>query len=76
MQDSNAEDDSPTLVTSETAFALWGVEDVAYIKLIAHKGETAWAIFAADGTALGAMPTRDLAFAAAMQNDRNAFSVH
>jgi hypothetical protein len=81
MNDSNTNDDglaedplSPMM--SENAFALWGVEDVAYIKRVALDGELAWAIFAADGTSLGAVPDRDLAFAAAIQNDRIAVSVH
>jgi len=76
MRNDRIKDDGLVSLDSETAFALWGVEDVAYIKLISHKGESAWAIFGADGTALGAMPTRELAFAAASQSDRNALSVH
>lgn len=63
-------------VMSENAFALWGVEDVAYIKKVARQGETAWAIFSADGTALGTTPDRALAFAAAIQSDRLALSAH
>ena len=61
---------------SENAFALWGVDDVAYIKQVAAHGTLAWAIFAADGRSLGALPDRNLAFATATQNDRFAMSVH
>jgi hypothetical protein len=63
-------------VMSENAFALWGAEDVAYIKQVTEHGGLSWAIFAADGRSLGALPDRNLAFATATQNDRFAMSVH
>jgi hypothetical protein len=58
------------------AFAQWGADDVAYIKQVTSQGSVAWMIFAADGTSLGAVPDRTLAFAAATQNDRIALSAH
>jgi hypothetical protein len=61
---------------SENAFAAWGAEDIAYISKISLDGATAWAIVAADGTTLGTVPDRNLAFAAASQNDRVPVSVH
>jgi hypothetical protein len=36
----------------------------------------AWAAYAADGTRLGLMPTRELAFAALKQHDLEPVSVH
>jgi len=74
MEDNNAT--QPQADMSETAFALWGIDDVAYVKQVEVDGQTAWAIFAADGTALGATPDRELAFATILQNDRNPVSVH
>jgi hypothetical protein len=74
MQDNEA--NLPQAAMSESAFALWGIDDVAYVKQVEIDGKPAWAIFAADGTALGATPDRDLAFATILQNDRNPVSVH
>jgi hypothetical protein len=61
---------------SEQAFALWGMDDVAYIKRVNVNGELAWVIFAADGTTLWATPDRDVAFAICSQHDRVGCSVH
>ena len=48
----------------------------AYVKAVTVNGVHAWAIHAADGTELAAMPNRDVAFAAVMQNGLEPFSVH
>jgi len=74
--DANLSDGTLSAGMSENAFALWGVEDVAYVKRIALNGQTAWAIYSADGSALGAAEDRDLAFATVLQADRNPVSVH
>jgi len=57
-------------------FAMWGVEDVAYVRKVEINGKTAWAVCAADGSGIGVAPDRDLAFAAARQNDLEPVSVH
>ncbi|HEY1723264.1 MAG TPA: DUF1150 family protein [Magnetospirillaceae bacterium] len=57
-------------------FATWGVEDVAYIRFASIDGKKGWAIFAADGSAIGVAAERELAFAAARQNDLEPLSVH
>ena len=57
-------------------FATWGVEDVAYVREAKVDGNLTWAIFAADGSAIGVAPDRDMAFAAARQNDLEPLSVH
>jgi len=57
-------------------FAMWGLQDVAYIRSIEVEGATAWAICAADGTGVGVAPERDLAFAVARQNDLEPLSLH
>ena len=61
---------------SEHAFAMLGVEDVAYIREVTVDGNKAWAIIGADGTSLALAPNRDLAFAAALQADRTPVSAH
>jgi len=61
---------------SEHAFALLGVEDVAYIREVIVDGNKAWAITGADGTSLALAPNRELAFAAALQADRTPVSAH
>ena len=68
--------DALSAVMSEQDFALWGIEEVVYIKPVPAFGDIAWAICAADGTTLGTAPNRALAFAAATQNDRTPLSVH
>ena len=69
----------PTLLRTKMSardFAGWGLEDVAYVRSVEIDGKHAWAICAADGTGIGVAPERDLAFAAARQNDLEPLSVH
>lgn len=57
--------------------AVWGVNDVAYIKTVHNDdGSRAYAIHAADGTKMASMSDRDTAFAAVRQNDLEPVSVH
>lgn len=62
-------------ISARELYAL-GVEHVAYVKTVTENGATAWAVHAADGTRLGLMPTRELAFAALKQHDLEPVSVH
>lgn len=48
----------------------------AYVKAVTVDGVHAWAIHAADGTELAVMPSREVAFAAVIQNGLEPFSVH
>ena len=69
----------PTVLRSRMSardFAMWGVQDVAYVRSVEVDGNKAWAICAADGTSIGVAQERDLAFAAARQNDLEPLSVH
>ena len=61
---------------SDHAFALLGIDDLAYIREVTVNGAKAWAIIGADGQSLAIAPDRDLAFAAAIQNDKTPLSVH
>jgi len=67
---------TPAAPMTEHAFAMLGVEDVAYIREVLVNGTKAWAIIGADGTSLAIAPNRDLAFAAALQADKTPVSVH
>ena len=62
-------------MTARELYAL-GVPDIAYVKTVTENGVTGWALYAADGTRLGLMPTRELAFAALKQHDLEPVSVH
>ncbi len=61
---------------TDQAFASLGVNDLAYIREVMVNGAKAWAIISADGQSLAIAPDRDLAFAAAIQNDKTPLSVH
>lgn len=76
MQNSSNSSRTASPAMTEHAFALLGVEDVAYIKEVIVEGNKLWAIIGADGTSLALAPDRELAFAAALQNDKTPVSVH
>ena len=61
---------------SPQAFAYLGAPELAYVKEIKVEGGTAYAVHAADGTAIAIFESRDNAFGAAMQNDLEPVSVH
>lgn len=74
---------SAVLRMSPQDFALWGVNEAAYVKLVpvvSDSGETtdqvAYSIHAADGRHLGIAQTRDLAFAAVVREGLEPVSVH
>ena len=57
-------------------FAMLGVEDVAFVKPVEADGKTAYSIHAADGTEMGLVSEREVAFAAVRQHDLEPLSVH
>ncbi|MBT4934418.1 MAG: DUF1150 family protein [Rhodospirillaceae bacterium] len=57
-------------------FALYGAQDVAYVKPVIINGEALYAIYAADGQELAFIEGRDLADATVRQNDMQPLSVH
>lgn len=61
---------------SPDTFANLGAPDLAYIRSVETPQGTVWGIFAANGTQLGWAPERQLAFAAAVQNDLVPVSQH
>jgi hypothetical protein len=56
--------------------AVLGVQDVAYVRSVDDEGKPAFAIYAADGTQMAVVASRDLAFAVIRQNDMEGVSVH
>ncbi len=56
--------------------ALWGLQDIAYVKRVTVNDETGWAIHSADGANIGMALDRDVAFAAVRQHDLEPVSVH
>jgi hypothetical protein len=57
-------------------FAQLGVGGMAYVKPVMEKGGMVYAIFAADGTQIGAAPALDLAMAAIVQHEMAPARVH
>jgi len=56
--------------------AVLGMQDVAYVKRVQAAEGPAYAVHAADGTPLGVMPDREVAFAAVRQHGLEPVSVH
>jgi hypothetical protein len=67
---------SPSRTMSSQDFALWGLEDVAFIKRVVVNDEVGWSIHRADGANIGLAAGRDVAFAAVRQYDLEPVSVH
>jgi len=74
---------SAVLRMSQQDFALWGLNEAAYVKtvpVVDDSGEAtdqvAYSIHAADGRHLGFAQSRDLAFAAVRREGMEPVSVH
>lgn len=61
---------------SDTDWARFGLQQIAYIRPVLVKGVKAMAIHAADGTPIGAAPDAQLAIAAIREHEMEAVSVH
>ncbi len=55
---------------------MMGIESLAYVKPTVIDGQMIFQIFAANGAEIGAMPSRDVAFAAVRQQGLEPVSVH
>jgi hypothetical protein len=64
------------LALTPAALQALGMPQLAYVRPIMIENIGRWAVFAADGTGLGVVATRDQAFAAARQHDLEPVSVH
>ena len=56
--------------------ALFGMQDLAYVKPVLVDGVTAFAVHAADGTQITVLPDREIALATVRQHDLEPLSVH
>jgi hypothetical protein len=61
---------------STRELALFGMQDIAYVKRTDADGAAGYTIHAADGTQIAAFPDREVAFAALRQHDLEPLSVH
>lgn len=63
-------------VLSPEELALFGIEDMAYIRPVTINGRRVQVIHAADGTLLTVVMDRDLAFVTIRQHELSPQSVH
>jgi hypothetical protein len=61
---------------SRQELALFGVQDMAYVKPVVVEGVWNYAVHAADGTAITVVADRDTAFAMLRQHNLEPMSVH
>jgi len=61
---------------SSRELALFGMQDLAYVKPVLVDGVTAFAVHAADGTQITVLPDREIALATLRQHDLEPLSVH
>lgn len=61
---------------SPQEFALFGMQDVAYVKRVVVNDEAAFAIHAADGTQVAILRDREVASATVRQHELEPLSVH
>jgi hypothetical protein len=57
-------------------FALFGMQDIAYIKSVTVNDVAGYAVHAADGTQIAVLPDRNVAFATVRQHELEPLSVH
>ena len=57
-------------------FVALGVSDLAYIKPVEIDGQSLFAVFAADGTQIVVLPSREVAVATIQRHDLEPVSVH
>jgi hypothetical protein len=61
---------------SRQELALFGMQDMAYVKPVIVDGVARYAVHAADGTAIAVIADRGAAFAMLRQHDLEPMSVH
>jgi hypothetical protein len=61
---------------SPRELALFGMQDMAYIKRVIVNDVAGYAVHAADGTQIAVLPDRNVAFATVRQHDLEPLSVH
>ncbi len=76
MTEQTHKNDMLSRTASSHELALWGLQDVAYVKRVTVNDEIGWAIHSADGANIGMALDREVAFAAVRQHDLEPVSVH
>jgi len=61
---------------STRELAMFGMQDLAYVKSVSVNGVTAYAVHAADGTQIAVLPDREIAFATVRTHELEPLSVH
>jgi hypothetical protein len=61
---------------SSRELALFGMQDLAYVKPVVVDGVSGFAVHAADGTQVTVLPNREVALATVRQHDLEPLSVH
>lgn len=61
---------------SARELALFGMQDLAYVKQVLVNGVAGFAVHAADGTQIAVLPDREIAFATVRHHDLEPLSVH
>lgn len=61
---------------SARELALFGMQDLAYVKRVLVNDAAGFAVHAADGTQIAVLPDREVAFATVRQHDLEPLSVH
>ena len=61
---------------STKELALFGMQDIAYVKRAVGDGELGFTVHAADGTQIAFFANRDIALATVRQHDLEPLSVH
>ena len=56
--------------------AIFGMQDLAYVKPVLVDGVAAFAVHAADGTQITVLPDREIALVTLRQHDLEPLSVH
>ena len=61
---------------SARELALFGMQDVAYVKQVIVNDVAAYAVHAADGTQIAVLPDREIAFVTIRHHELEPLSVH
>jgi hypothetical protein len=61
---------------SSRELALFGMQDLAYVKPIMVNDALGYAVHAADGTQIAVLPSREIAFATLRRHDLEPLSLH
>jgi len=67
---------TPSKILSQSDLLAFGLNDLAYLKPAVVDGQSVFAIYAADGSQLALVATREIGLAALQQHDLEAVALH